>query len=510
MNDHTDEIEVPQEASEFVEPTQDEYVGEESSDYESDAPEVDDDHIEVEVSNSEELWDAIDLQEFLTDPEDEDLDTDDAEADDAAFPSEDYDDDAEEPYEESPEYEDEEYEEYEEPEITEEELADFDFERPAPLSRRKAEKVVKSLIEPLRDPNTPIDSVIEAMTEFHPTRTQQMAEKIVQDSIATYPDEWLQSITGVPVTVEQIREWAEQGGSYPSNTAPAFDYEASNGEVVETLNETYGDDWKNPAMDDYLLDEDVPLVKAVRAQAAKDAAYAELQQELEATRAELESLKPEIENIKMSQEQEVESLFRQTLDAEVESYRTQIESRAIPKVLETYDLYPRDSDSSEVRDLKQLLLNRFQPVEGYGSEFDIFLEKQFSGKEGMNKALARVGSYLVESSKLAVQARKTGDPVAAKKAEGLKEQAKAEQDALTVWTRKAATEFLSTSSVAPIVSLLEKNYELQQRVQRGGRTEIIGQTTAVGANSWRNQVKEAKEQGVNPFDLDITDLLSSR
>lgn len=507
MNDHTDEIEVPQETSEFAEPTQDESIGEEYSDYESEASEVDDDHIEVEVSNSEELWDAIDLQEFLTDPEDEDLDTDDAEADDAAFPSEDYDDDAEEAYEESPEYEDE---EYEEPEITEEELADFDFERPAPLSRRKAEKVVKSLIEPLRDPNTPIDSVIEAMTEFHPTRTQQMAEKIVQDSIATYPDEWLQSITGLPVTVEQIREWAEQGGSYPSNTAPAFDYNTSNDEVVETLNDTYGDDWKNPAMDDYLLDEDVPLVKAVRAQYAKDAAYNQLQEELEATRAELESLKPEIENIKMSQEQEIETLFRQTLDTEVESYRTQIETRAIPKVLETYDLYPRDSDSSEVRELKQLLLNRFQPVEGYGSEFDIFLEKQFSGKEGMNKALSRVGSYLVESSKLAVQAQKTGDQLAARKSQALKEQALAEQDAITVWTRKAATEFLSTSSVAPIVSLLEKNYELQQKVQRGGRPEIIGQTTAVGANSWKDQVKEAKEQGVNPFDLDITDLLSSR
>ena len=505
MTEQTEEMEVPQEPTEFEEPTIDEGEYSDESDFES-YEEADEDHIEVEVSNAEELWDAVDLTDLLAETEDEDLDTDDAEAEEAAFPSEDYDDDAEEVLEEEST---EDYE-YEEDEISEEDLLDYNFEKPAPLSRRKAEKVVKSLIEPLRDPSTPIDDVIEAMTAFHPTRTQQMAEKIVQDSIATYPDEWLQSITGVPVTVEQIRIWAEQGGSSPSNTAPALEFNASNDEVVQTLTDTYGEDWKNPAMDEYLLDEDVPLVKAVRAQAAKDAAYSQLQAELEATRAELESLRPEIENIKSAQEQELESLFRQTLDTEVESYRTQIEKRAIPKVLDSYDLYPRDTDTPEVKQLKDVLLNRFQPVEGYGSEFDIFLEKNFSGREGMNKALQRVGSYLVESSKLAVQAKRTNDPVIAKKAQALKEQALAEQDALTVWTRKAATEFLHTPSIAPIVNLLESNYQLQQKVRKSGRPEIIGQTTAVGTGGWKEQVREAKEQGVNPFDLDITDLLSGR
>jgi len=502
MNDPLEEIEVPTEEFVDEEPTYEE--GDESLETEDSS----DEYLEVEVSNADELWDAVDLADLISDTEDEDQETDDAEADDAAFPSEDDDDDAEEEESETPDYEVEDMDD--DLEEREQELLDIDLDKPTPLSRRKAERVVKNVIEPLRDPNTPIDDVLEALAEFHPTRTQQLAEKIVAESVGAYPDAWLQSITGLDVTVDQIRQWAEQGGSSPSNTAPAYSFDATDTSIVDNLNDVYGEDWKNPAMDEYLLDEDVPLVKAIRSQASKDAAYAQLQEELARTRQELDAIKPEIESIRSAQEKEIENLFEQTYMREVEEYRNKVENRALPHLLESYGLNPKDSDTPEVKDLKEVLASRFKSVEGYGSEFDVFLEKSFSGRESMNKALQRVGSYLIEASKLQVQEQKTGDQLAGRKAKALKAQAVAEQDALTVWTRKAAAEFLSTASIKPIVRLLEQNQNLQTKVRRNSRPEIIGQTTALGANDWKDQVKEAKEQGVNPFDLDISNLLSGR
>lgn len=509
-NDNIEELEVPAE-QESVEDIGD-YA--ESTDGE---PDTDDDgYITYEASDADELWDKLDLTALTTDPNDLESDeSDDAEAE-AAFPSEDEDIDAESAEYEATEYEVEEpvQEDEDEEDFDDMELLGYDLERPAPLSRRKAEKVVKGVIEPFRDPSTPIESVLNSLSEFHPTRTQQLAEVIVRQSVSAYPDAWLQSITGLDVTVDEVRQWAEQGGSSPSNTAPTpAEYSPSNA-AADHLSTIYGEDWKDPANDVYLLPEDQVLATAAREQMTKDAAYQQLQQELEQTRMQLNEIQPQIDGIKTAQEAEAEQAFVDMYMNTVNEYRESVEDNALPYVLALNDLAPKDSDPEEVIAVKELLASRFQPMEGYGSDFDIFLEKQFSGRESMTKAMKRVADYLAESTRLETQARRAGNTSDAAtlrlKAEGLKNQAYNERDALTVWTRKAATEFLESPHVYPIVELLQQNADLRRRVNSSGRPEIVGQTTALGGYTLKDQIKEAKEQGVNPFDLDISNILGGR
>jgi hypothetical protein len=474
-----------------------------------DSSAVDDGTEYVEVSNSDEYWDAFDLSEYLTDSDEEAEETDDAEGEKPAFPSEDSDVDAE-GYAETEELDDE------EPEFTEEELLAVDLDRPAPLSRRKAERVVKGIIEPLRDPNTPIDDVLTAMAEFHPTRTQQLAEAIVAESVNSYPEEWLRSITGLDVSVEQIRQWAEQGGSTPSNTAPIPTQQDTTelNAAVSELDELYGASWRDPANDERLLDSDRTLARTVRSQMAQQDAYSALQQELEQTKSQLNEIKPQIDDIRTAQEREFEQSVIQTYQNTVADYRQKVETNAIPKVLAIKGLVPRESDSDEVRAVKEVIASRFQPFEGYGSDFDVFLEKQFSGREAMTKAIQRVGANLAEATRLEAQS-KFAPPADAHvlqlKANAIKEQAIMEQDALTVWTRKAAAEFLDSPMVQPMVQLLEQNADMARRLQGVGRREIVGQTTAIGAEGGlQARLQEAKSQGVNPFDVDISELLGGR
>jgi hypothetical protein len=478
-------------------------------------PEVEDDGQEyVEVSNAEEYWDAFDLSEYVTDSsEEESEESDDAEAtedvtEEAAFPSEDEIADAEdaEPVN---------LEEQPEADFSEEELLNLDLDRPAPLSRRKAEKVVKGIIEPLRDPNTPISDVLTALAEFHPTRTQQLAESIVTESVQAFPDDWLKSITGLDITVDQVKEWAASGGRQPSNPAPAASEPSQINEAVADLTDSYGDAWKDPANDYQMLPTDVTLAQAVRAQLQQNEEFTALQKELESTKLKLNELQPQIDSIKTAQEAEFEQIVQTTFAQEVDQYRQKVEGNSIPKVLEAKGLSPKDADSEEVKAVKQLLASRFQPVEGYGSDFDIFLEKQFSGKESMGKAMTRVANYLSEAAKIEGEARRATNPALAQtlkvKANGLKEQALSEQDALTVWTRKAATEFLDTMHVKPLIQLLEQNADLQRRLRSTGRPEIVGQTAAIGGEGgFRSSIQQAKEQGVNPFDVDISSILGGR
>lgn len=479
------------------------------------SPEVTDDGTEyVDVSNAEEYWDAFDLSEYITDSsEDESEESDDAEVSDdvteeTAFPSEDELADADDA--EPVNLEDQPEDDY-----SEQELLDLDLDRPAPLSRRKAEKVVKGIIEPLRDPNTPIADVLTALAEFHPTRTQQLAESIVTESVQAYPDDWLRTITGLDVTVDQVKEWAALGRREPSNPAPAVGNSLENDETVAELDEAYGDIWRDPANDNQMLPADLPIAKAIRAQIQQSEEYAALQRELEATKLKLNEIQPQIESIKTAQEAEYEQFVNTTFAQEVDQYRQKVETNSIPKVLEAKGLLPRDADSEEVKEAKQLLASRFQPIEGYGSDFDIFLEKQFSGRDSMGKAMKRVAGYLSEAAKVEAEARRAVNvqhaQVLKTKANGLREQAISEQDALTVWTRKAASEFLETAHVKPILHLLEQNADLQRRLQVTGRPEIVGQTAAIGGDGgFKSTIQQAKEQGVNPFDVDISSLLGGR
>lgn len=460
---------------------------------------------EPSAKSADDIWDSIDLTAKFTDSSSEVQDADDAEGTTPAFPSEELTADADiaEPDEQ-----------------LEEDLLALDLDKPAPLSRRKAEKVVKGIIEPFRDPNTPIQDVLSAFAEFHPTRMQQLAETIVSESANTYPDEWLKSITGLDVTVDQIKEWAAAGGSSPANTAPttAQSQPADSPEMkqlVEELDGLYGSTWRDPSKDNDLLDADKAVVLAVRSHLAKDEAYASLQKELAETKSQLGDIAPKVDTIAHTQSVELEQNMLSAYDSDVETYRQKVESNSIPKVLEAKGLVPKDSDTQELRAAKELLQAKFNPVEGYGSDFDIFLEKQFSGKESMAKAMNRVGTYLAEAAKLDATASRTGDIAQAnglkQKATAMREQAYMEQDALTVWTRKAATEFLESAHVKPLLLLLEQNIDFQRRINASGRPEIIGQTAAIGGEAgWKAKVQEAKRSGTNPFDLDISDILSGR
>lgn len=482
-NQETQEIEVAQETPQAEEPAQEPIV----------------------EQSIEDKWDSLDLTSVLSEPSEEPQKTDDATApseDAAAFPSEGTETDAEEAEIE---------------ERTDEELLQLDLDKPAPLSRRKAQKIVESVIEPLRDTSTPIKDVLSAMAEFHPTRTQELAEAIVADSLQAYPNEWIKSLTGLDLTVEQIKDWAEKGGSSPSNTAPTPtpvedpEIEA----LINELNDVYGESWKDPLKDAEIMDADKAVVMAMRNTLAQNSAFESLKKELEDTKAQLGEIKPQVDNLASNQNAELEQSVISTFTAEVDAYRGKVEQNSVPKILENKGLLPKESDAPEVKAVKDFVASRFQPIDGYGSDFDIFLEKQFSGRESMTKAMKRVADNLIEASRLEVLATRAGNPQEAQvnltKARALKEQALDEQDALTVWTRKAATEFLDTPMVKPIVELLEQNAELRRRVNASGRPEIIGQTAATGDNGGiRARVQEAKQQGVNPFDLDISDLLGGR
>lgn len=452
----------------------------------------------------EDKWDSLDLTTILSEPDEVADTTDDATAkpeEDAAFPSDSEEVDAEEIEEE----------------LTDEQLLELNLDKPAPLSRRKAQKVVESVIEPFRDDNVPIQDVLNAMAEFHPTRTQKLAEAIVEQSLQAFPDEWVKTLTGMDLTVEQLKELAAQGGSSPSNTAPTLapvedpEIEA----LITELDEVYGDAWKDPSKDGEILDADKAVVAAVRTNLAQNNALEALKKELEETKSQLGEIKPQVDNLATSQQAETEQAIHSVFAQEVDSYRAKVEQNSVPKILEAKGLVPKDADPAEIKAVKEYISNRFQPIDGYGSDFDIFLEKQFSGKDSMMKSMKRVADHLIEASKLEVMAKKASDPqegqINLAKARALKDQALAEQDALTVWTRKAATEFLESSAVKPVLELLEQNAELRRKINASGRPEIIGQTAALGeATGLKARLQEAKQQGTNPFDLDISDLLGGR
>jgi hypothetical protein len=452
----------------------------------------------------EDKWDSLDLTSVLSDPEAEADTTDDATAeskDDAAFPSDGDQIDADDM----------------EQELTDEQLLELNLDKPAPLSRRKAQKVVENVIEPFRDDSVPIYDVLNAMAEFHPTRTQQLAEAIVEQSLTAFPDEWVKTLTGMDLTVDQLKQLAAQGGSSPSNTAPPLapvedpEIEA----LINELDEVYGTSWKDPSKDGEILDADKAVVAAVRSSLAQNSALEALKQELEETKSQLGQIKPQVDNLATSQQAEIEMAIHTVFAQEVDGYRAKVEQNSFPKILEAKGLVAKDTDLPEIKAVKEYINGRFQPVDGYGSEFDGFLEKQFSGRESMAKSMQRVANNLIEASKLEVLAKKASDPQESQanmlKAQAFKEQALAEQDALTVWTRKAATEFLESSALKPVLELLEQNTDLRRKLNASGRPEIIGQTAALGESTGlKARLQEAKQQGTNPFDLDISDLLSGR
>jgi len=146
-----------------VQETQEIEVAQEQSEVETSTPENASEQEPIIEQSIEDRWESLDLTTVLSESSEEPTETGDATVpseDETAFPPEGSDTDAEIAKEE---------------ERSEEELLQLDPNKPAPLSRRKAQKIVESVIEPLRDGNVPIKNVLESMAEFHPTRTQELA-----------------------------------------------------------------------------------------------------------------------------------------------------------------------------------------------------------------------------------------------------------------------------------------------------------------------------------------------
>lgn len=372
-------------------------------------------------------------------------------------------------------------------------LAEHDPNKPIPLSRKQKLELGKTLIEPFRDPSTPIEDVYNALTEFHPTRTQELAQTLVNASLEAYPDAYLKQITGLDVTVADIQRLvSEQGSGTPLNTAPTDELS----EAVKALTEVYGDEWRDAANDGNLLTEDLPLIRAIRSQlGATDAKDAQIK----ALEDKIKSLEPEIDSIKQAKEAEYEAKKQEIFNADVDKLRSTIETKAFPAVFEKLNLTPKESDSEDVKAVKNLISTAFKPQGDYASAFDTFLETGFSKREEVGKAMQRIGDAFTQAANLEAQALRNPKQANELKtqANALRSNASREQDALTVWAQNAANEFISTQ-YAPVLRLLEENAQL--KLSKGGRTEIVGNSVAGAGKDWRTEVKEFAESGRNPFD----------
>lgn len=378
-------------------------------------------------------------------------------------------------------------------------LENHDPDKPVKLSRRQAAKVVESVIEPFRDANTPIEDVYNALATFQPVRTQELAEALVYNSLKAAPDAWLRELTGLDVTVEQVKSLVE-GGGQPSNSAETLsEFDAA----ITQLNELYGDDWKDPANDDQLIGTDVPIVQAFRkmletqtAQSSEaDARVKELEEKLKA-------LEPQVQEFATQREQEIEAHRVKVFETDVTEFISTVEQKAIPKVLDNLGLKPADSDTDEVKAIKSLIAERFSRDESGSSDFDTFLSTQFSQRELANKAIARVGNYLEQAATKEAEALKTPKQADKLKAEAnaLRAQAKSEQDALTVWAQKAATEFLDGKWMV-LMKVLDKL--AQSESSRNGRPEIVSATAGVQGGDWASQVREYAKNGGDPWEVPI-------
>lgn len=380
-------------------------------------------------------------------------------------------------------------------------------ESPYKLNRKDLRKAEAQLITPFRDPETPIEDVLKSMYEFNPIRTRELTEAVAKDLVSAYPDDVLQAVTGIEgITVEQVKQ-AVSG--QPTATVPDIensDYQAA----IDTLTEIYGDNWRDPANDAELIGDDALYVPALR-DALKKQDTTEKDAEIQALKTQLEELKPTVESIKTEQQASFERQMNDAYKTAAVEYRGRIEGKVIPQLLQEAGMVVSEADTAEVKGVKELVNGAFQSVNEYASDFDLFASHDFSGKDQLLKVVSRVDKFLNDASKAQAEAsRATKDAVRQRysaEAESLRQQAMMEEDTLAVLTQKAAKEFLASPRLAPVVKLLERNADLERLVNQSAvRPELLGSATSAGGESWADRVKAAAATGVNPFEMDISNV----
>lgn len=374
--------------------------------------------------------------------------------------------------------------------LTEDERKEVNLPKPARRKLRALEKLEKQVLNPLKDPDTPIADAWKAISEFHPTRAQELSQEIAKASIEAYGDQWLSHIVGQEVTVESVKNALANKGATPkakvdtpSNSEfPSLKDQPEVKQLIDSLTETYGEDWLDPKNDGDLLDDDRTGVQALRAQLAREEA---LQAQLKAAKDEIESLKPEVDRIKEAQTTEQEERFNQAFQSEVSTYRDTVLERAVPKVLNEFGITPSENDTDGIKAVKTILQSKFEGQDGYMSDFEFFAENQFSEKDNLTKILSRVGKNLAEAVKL--DGAKQKDQAAR-----LRQIAKDDQDVLTVLVNRAAKEFV-TKEYQPILDVIEENADLKKRLSRAGRPEVIGSGAAAGGVDIKKLVRESDD-----------------
>lgn len=364
-------------------------------------------------------------------------------------------------------------------------------DKPAPLSRRKLREVEDKVLIPFRDPDADVLDAYAGLHEINPARAEALAQALIQESIEQYPDHWAQVLTGIDgVTVESLKQ------KY-SNVEPTQVTDGLQSEAEKQLTEFYGDSWRDPANDHEILDEHLPFVKAFREQTGKESqALSEKELEIQKLQEELNSLRPEVESIKTAQQAEFELRVTQAKDAAVSEYQAQIEKRSLPHLFEQAGLKVSESDTDAVKGVKEYIQGQFKSQEGFMSPFEQFAVTQFSKRDDLGKIIARVDKYLDEATKAEVKAKTTKDANEVRRLEGIaqarRQDAKAEQDRLTVLHKAASQEFVKT---IPVMGILEELADANRRLALRG--EIVGTTAAAVNSTWRDSIDPNDPWGGN-------------
>jgi hypothetical protein len=459
--------------------------------------------VESQPQTIDEKWDNLDIFANLKDSEESGRADDEVESPSNPFPSE-------ESKETEPAVEVE-VESIPEPEEAEESQPEGALSR---LSRKELRVIENKIIQPFRDPEAPIESVYQELVNLNPNRAEQVAQYIVNESLNAHPDAWLQAVTGIEgLTVAQVKERLE-GNVETAQPAPINTVSPDEplSQAVKSLNEFYGEAWKDSANDSEILEEHKPFVQAIRAQLNSQQT---VDAEKEALRKEIASLKPQVDEIKSAQESEYEQKVESAYQESYNNYHNNVMGAALKSVLPELGLTPQDGDTADVKAFKELIAKACQTSPEKMSRFEQWILEEYQDKPVIAKVVGRVDTYLKDAAKAETQAKRTKDKNESagleKKAASLRNEASREQDSLQVLTQKALKNFLSQGEQSLYMKALEENANLKRQIaQISGRPEIVGQT-AVAANTvtWQDKVKEAAQKGINPFDLDISEQLAA-
>jgi hypothetical protein len=370
--------------------------------------------------------------------------------------------------------------------VTEEQDGRDKLPIPARNKLRSLEKLEKNLLTPFRDPNIPIGEAFKKLSEWMPTRADELAHEAATSNIAKYPNEWLSAILGSETTVESVKKALEgnaDGVKY-TQTLPdevkGFADTPEAKEIIEELDAMYSDfDWRDPNNDEQILKDDLAQVKMFRSQIALDNARIA---EIASLKAEVAGMKPQVDSIVEGQQAEFQRQIETEYQTSVKTYQTGIETEAFKSVFKSENLDISNDDDEITKDLKTVMQSQFKPyADGVPSRLDDFVSHKFSDREKLALVIQRVDKYHIQAAKLNAEAKaekdKSKSAEKTTQATALMEHANSEKAVLTVLAKQAGKEFIQKEN-APMKRALEEIQRLRKQLGGNLRTEIVGESSA--------------------------------